>query len=67
MEIKSYDCVLSYLSTESDWNVMVKSVRLLLHIANTFPLKDALNVRTSDKPQDSIFWPGDADPDEASL
>ncbi|KAI0677748.1 GMC oxidoreductase [Trametes maxima] len=50
----------NYLSTESDWNVMIKSVRLLLRIANTSPLKDALDIR----PADELFWPGDADPDK---
>ena len=45
---------------------MIKSVRLLLHIANTSPLKEALDIRTSDKPQDEIFWPGDADPNKVT-
>lgn len=46
---------------------MIKSVRLLLHIANTSPLKEALDIQTSDKPLDEIFWPGDADPNKAGL
>ncbi|KAI0739391.1 GMC oxidoreductase [Daedaleopsis nitida] len=56
----------NYLATESDWNIVIKSVRLLLKIANTSPLKEVLDIRTSDKPNDEIFWPGDADPDKIS-
>lgn len=57
----------SYYATETDWNVMIKSVRLLLCIANTAPLRDALDIHTSDTPQDDVFWPGDADPDKVGL
>ncbi|OSD02316.1 GMC oxidoreductase [Trametes coccinea BRFM310] len=54
----------NYLATETDWNVMIQSVRLLLHIAHQPPLCDALDIRPSNGSQDDIFWPGDADPDK---
>lgn len=44
--------------------MLIKSVRLLLRIANTPPLSDALDLHTTDAPNDDVFWPGDADPDK---
>ncbi|KAI0632955.1 GMC oxidoreductase [Trametes polyzona] len=55
----------NYLSDESDVNVLIKSVRFLLHLAHTPPLSDVLDLRTSTTgSKDDIFWPGDADPDK---
>ncbi|KAI0364580.1 GMC oxidoreductase [Pilatotrama ljubarskyi] len=54
----------NYLSTESDMNLMIMSVRLLLRIANTPPLSDALDIRKTDIPREDLFWPGDADPEK---
>ena len=48
-------------------NVLIKSVRLLLRIANTPPLRDVLDLHTTDTPSDDVFWPGDADPDKVQL
>ncbi|KAI0830232.1 GMC oxidoreductase [Trametes gibbosa] len=53
----------NYLADESDLNILTKSVRFLLHLARTPPLSKALDLRRWTQ-KDSIFWLGDADPDE---
>ncbi|KAL1937412.1 hypothetical protein VTO73DRAFT_13748 [Trametes versicolor] len=53
----------NYLADESDLNVLIKSVRFLLHLARTKPLSDVLDLRSTTT-KDSLFWPGDADPDK---
>lgn len=53
----------SYLADESDLNILIKSVRFLLHLARTEPLSDVLDLRSTTT-KDSLFWPGDADPDK---
>ncbi|KAI9058827.1 GMC oxidoreductase [Trametes sanguinea] len=55
----------NYLADENDLNLLVKSVRFLLHLARTPPLSDALEFRASTKKGD-MFWPGDADPDKVT-
>ncbi|KAL7278688.1 hypothetical protein ACG7TL_007690 [Trametes sanguinea] len=55
----------NYLADENDLNLLVKSVRFLLHFARTPPLSDALEFRASTKKGD-MFWPGDADPDKVT-
>ncbi len=55
----------SYLENESDLNIMVKALRLVLRIARTEPLASKLHLQPrGEKTQENIFWPGDADPDE---
>ncbi|KAH9850503.1 GMC oxidoreductase [Lenzites betulinus] len=56
----------NYFATVTDMNLMIKAVRLLLRIARTAPLCDALDLCTAVGPRsaDDIFWPGDADPDK---
>ncbi|KAI0369253.1 GMC oxidoreductase [Pilatotrama ljubarskyi] len=53
----------NYLADESDLNILIKSVRFILHLARTPPLSDVLDLRPSTD-KDSIFWPGDADPEK---
>ncbi|KAI0354311.1 GMC oxidoreductase [Trametes cingulata] len=53
----------NYLADESDLNILIKSVRFILHLARTPPLSEVLDLHpSSDK--ESIFWPGDADPEK---
>jgi choline dehydrogenase len=59
----------SYLEVESDRNVMVKALRLMLRIARTEPLASKLNLQAGSpnvKPEDNVLWPGDADPDDGA-
>ena len=55
---------LSYLAAENDLNVCVRGVRLLMKLARTEPLKAALELPGHSIDTDSMFWPGDADPDK---
>ncbi|KAI8990417.1 GMC oxidoreductase [Trametes punicea] len=53
----------NYLADESDLNVLIRSVRFLLHFARTPPLADVLEFRSSTIKGD-MFWPGDVDPEK---
>ncbi|TBU42159.1 GMC oxidoreductase [Dichomitus squalens] len=52
----------NYLSTESDVNVLVRGVRLLLRIAHTDPVASKLDLKPSNIDPSSPWWPGVADP-----
>ena len=59
-------CLISFLAEQSDLNMLIRSVRLLLHLARTPPLSEALDLRNEPtKPKDAdYYWIGDADPDK---
>ncbi|TFK87180.1 GMC oxidoreductase [Polyporus arcularius HHB13444] len=56
----------NYLSTESDMNILVCGVRLLMRIARTEPLASKLTLKPHATDPTSPWWPGDADPDWVS-
>ena len=70
-ELELIITIYSYLSTESDMNVMLKALRLVLRIGRAEPLRSKLLLeklpRKSEKAtpgsEGDFFWPGDADPD----
>ncbi|KAI1787120.1 GMC oxidoreductase [Ganoderma leucocontextum] len=53
-----------YLSTESDMNVLVRGVRLLLKLAHTDPVASKLNLKPRGINGSSPWWPGVADPNK---
>lgn len=59
----------NYLSTESDWNIQRKALRLVLRVARQEPLKSNLvfpdfkKGEKVDKDFENVFWPGEADPE----
>ena len=57
----------NYFATESDLNVMVRGVRLCLRIARTEPFVSKLELKDHSDDEQSIFFPGDADPDKGEL
>ncbi|TBU31301.1 hypothetical protein BD311DRAFT_135311 [Dichomitus squalens] len=61
-------CCLSYLetaiSTLEDCQLMNRATRLLLRLARTPPLSDALRLRTLNAPGNPLPCPSDADPEE---
>ncbi|CCM03441.1 uncharacterized protein FIBRA_05574 [Fibroporia radiculosa] len=57
----------NYLASESDRNILLKSMRLLIRLARTEPLSSSLILR--DSPSNSDFdpyWPSDVNPDTVS-
>ncbi|KAI0770549.1 GMC oxidoreductase [Fomes fomentarius] len=59
---------LNLLADQSDLNVLIRSIRLLLHLVRTPPLSDMLDLRNyATAPKDAdYYWIGDADPDKVS-
>ncbi|KAE9398602.1 GMC oxidoreductase [Gymnopus androsaceus JB14] len=55
-----------YLSDPHDLQVLLKSVRLAMHIARTPPLADILELPKDSADQSTFFWPGDANPETVS-
>ena len=58
--------ICSYLSTESDLNVLVRGVRLLLRLARTHPVASKLYFKSNSINPSSPWWPGVADPNLVS-
>jgi len=54
----------NYLSDENDITMMLRGMRLMLHIARVKPLSDFLDLGKDMNNSGSIFWPGDCGPDE---
>ncbi|EJF58937.1 GMC oxidoreductase [Dichomitus squalens LYAD-421 SS1] len=54
----------NYLSTESDMNVLVRGVRLLLRLAHTDPVASKLDLKATSIDPSSPWWPGVADPNK---
>ena len=60
----------SYLTSESDVNLLVRGVRLILKIAHSEPLKSQLEFRFGpserivDEDPSNYFWLCDQDPDK---
>ncbi|TBU23788.1 GMC oxidoreductase [Dichomitus squalens] len=52
----------NYLSTESDMNVLVRGIRLLLRLAHTDPVASKLQLKGNSINPSSPWWPGVADP-----
>ncbi|PIL26389.1 hypothetical protein GSI_12146 [Ganoderma sinense ZZ0214-1] len=55
-----------YLTTESDMNVLVRGVRLLLRLAHTDPVASKLDLKPRGINASSPWWPGVADPNQIS-
>ncbi|KAK7682585.1 hypothetical protein QCA50_014385 [Cerrena zonata] len=53
-----------YLSSESDVNILIRGVRLIIKLAHTEPLKSQLEFRYDNKNQKDYFWMCDQDPDK---
>ncbi|TBU42157.1 GMC oxidoreductase [Dichomitus squalens] len=52
----------NYLSTESDMNVLVRGIRLLLRLAHTDPVASKLHLKGNSINTSSPWWPGVGDP-----
>ncbi|TDL19866.1 GMC oxidoreductase [Rickenella mellea] len=55
----------NYLASESDLNILIRGIRLVLNIAHTEPLKSVLDVRQSTDAND-MFKMGNSDPQTVS-
>ncbi|KAI0708467.1 GMC oxidoreductase [Earliella scabrosa] len=57
-----------YLEDRSDMNMLIRSMRFLLHLVRTPPLSDTLDLRNlATAPSNAdYYWIGDADPDKVS-
>ncbi|PIL26390.1 hypothetical protein GSI_12147 [Ganoderma sinense ZZ0214-1] len=53
-----------YLSTESDMNVLVRGVRLILKLAHTDPVASKVDLKPRGINTSSPWWPGVADPNK---
>lgn len=53
-----------YLSTESDMNVLVRGVRLILKLAHTDPVASKVDLKPRGISTSSPWWPGVADPNK---
>ncbi|KIK53250.1 hypothetical protein GYMLUDRAFT_100419 [Collybiopsis luxurians FD-317 M1] len=56
----------NHLASENDLNVIVRGIRLLLRLARTEPLKSVLDLKNQTTDVNSMFFPGDADPDKVT-
>ncbi|KAI0077950.1 GMC oxidoreductase [Panus rudis PR-1116 ss-1] len=55
----------NYFSSESDINIAMRGVRLILKLVRTQPLKSYIDFRIQDNPdKSSYFWLADNDPDK---
>ena len=56
----------SFLADRRDVDMLIRSMRLILHLVRTPPLSDALDLRNYEtEPKDSdYYWIGDADPEK---
>ena len=53
----------SYLSSESDINILIRGVRLILKMAHSEPLNSQLEFRYGNTNKEDYFWLCDQDPD----
>lgn len=56
--------IFSTFSTENDWHVAVRGLRLCLRLARTKALEGIAIPKEHSKDYDDFYWPGDADPDQ---
>ncbi len=56
-----------YLSTESDMNVLVRGVRVLLKLAHTDPVASKIDLKPHGISTSSPWWPGVADSNKVCL
>ncbi|THH14403.1 hypothetical protein EW146_g5923 [Bondarzewia mesenterica] len=56
----------NYLASESDMNVLIRGVRLILRMAHTEPLRSKMEWTSSESAAEQMPWlyPGNANPDE---
>ena len=53
----------SYLSSESDINLLIRGIRLIIKLAHTEPLKSQLEFRYGNTNKKDYLWLCDQDPD----
>lgn len=58
---------LRYLSSESDINLLIRGIRLILKLAHSEPLKSQLEFRYGNTNKKDYFWICDQDPDKVCL
>lgn len=57
----------SYLAVDSDMDTFVRGVRLALRVARSEPLVDRLLLKDDAEESESIYFPGDANPDRVYI
>lgn len=56
----------SYFASDNDMNVLVRGMRFMLHLGRTEPLASVIELDEATSDTSKLFWPGNADPDQAS-